>query len=434
MKAQIGIFLTFTSLSAAFLFPVENNWIYSYRGTVTIGTTEPAVFTSKYEVFADIHVAKLNNGTLLQLKYVTYTLYNGEGHGDDAVSKKIHVPPEAQVVNLPFVLHKYDDEREPGISIDSKDQVWSANIKKAIAFLFNVDKAVLKSIAMKETVVREKENSGFGECGAAYEYAPREKGHISFLKRIFNYRCNGIIWEFDYSFIPISNCAEFDAPRIFSIIRHYDVIDDADNPYINTVYSENHLRLPGFGELDANYYAFVNQTIKLKSLKSAEGPKIDFENMKYKKLHFDRYLPSELKSDPDDLFEMESNKFQTNVSVKEKVVNLTRSILNRIKNLKVQKSNVSTDEDENLIVLIKELQRLNFFTLSALFEEFKNDKEELEFFLKAVSMTGTFSSLKLIQETPIRRHFNNNLDLQLLSEFPRHFKKSQSSKIVKWLE
>lgn len=390
--------------------------IYNYRGTVQIGSTEPSLFTSKYEIFAEIHVFKIDNGTVFQLKEVNYSSRFGEDDG--TISEKIKPPSEANALNYPFIFYMEDETFVGGISVDLKDEMWSINMKRSIATLFQVDENFIGELYEKDIVNPIDEPSGYGYCRATYTSMPSVEGHIAFNKEIHYLLTPSFVWSLDTSILPnTDDCGESSNFMRWNYIqRTYDLVKDSKNVYIDSINSDNNIL---FSIFDDENFVVVNQTIKLKSIETRSATELKTDQMIFKSLEFEKQYQT------DGIYDSTGGRRDINiVKIKADAKKILLSIYDRIRFFNMDLSDAVNDKSENVILLLEKLKQLNEVSLFELYTEFE-DADLINMYLTTLPLLGTKQSVLTIQKLIKEKLVENDVAVKMLREIPFRIKKPE---------
>ncbi|XP_068082833.1 vitellogenin-4 isoform X2 [Anabrus simplex] len=268
MLSAGGILFLLTSfLSVAQgLFIPDQQLVYHYHAVVHAGTSTPTHASSDWELKGKLIIQAYQDHAVVQLTQLTTSLYNGK-----STSASNHVfhptPPEISELLQPFKIN-YEHNKVKDITVAGNEQVWSINIKRAVANLLQLDESQFNSRAFIT-----HENTLYGECRTEYSIS-EENGKIIARKfmDINDLTCKGFP-RLGWSNVSPLICSPTPQAISTSIGRKY-VLVPLENGGLNieSVQSRGGTNVQPFQALGEIQYAFVNQTLQLEKSEDIAEP------------------------------------------------------------------------------------------------------------------------------------------------------------------
>ncbi|GLV31869.1 crossveinless d [Carabus blaptoides fortunei] len=144
--------------------PNPNKWTYSLNAKTTVAHRVASNIHSQWHLTADLIVQDFVDSKILKLSNVKTIGYHGRPDEIPEDLVPVAVPEASDILSQPFVAH-YENENLGSLSFMAKDPIWSTNMKKAIASVYQVK---LNDVPQKSNY-QQIENNVYGECVVSYD-------------------------------------------------------------------------------------------------------------------------------------------------------------------------------------------------------------------------------------------------------------------------
>ncbi|KAK7871920.1 hypothetical protein R5R35_009724 [Gryllus longicercus] len=259
MMFKLGFLIWISAIFAGSngLFLKNSEILYQYNAIVKAGTLTPLHGSSDWALKGTLRLQVHSPDVILQFKDLTVSLFNGKHDKSPPELTYLPIPEEANELLKPFVIH-YDEGKIKNISVEANEPIWSVNMKRALASIFQLEEAALQipSFISKET-------SLYGNCDVEYTVT-NVSNEIIVRKFIDHLTCENyprLIWK---------NTSPLLCPSGRSIVtstsgRLYVLVPTEGVLTLKHVEVHSGVDVQPFhahGELN---YAFVNQSISMSS-------------------------------------------------------------------------------------------------------------------------------------------------------------------------
>ncbi|GLV31870.1 crossveinless d [Carabus blaptoides fortunei] len=170
---------------SALPLPSGKEYVFGYSGVITAKSSASDDHASQWTVDAYLRMQAKGSDIVMKFDDIRTSLFNGDLHNlQDSVAKPI--PTEANQLALPFTVH-YNEKNGSALSISyqADDPLWSLNIKKAIASIFQLDTEQAENYV---SGTKHYEDGIYGKCKAKYSIV-EEKSVLNILKTIEDGAC-----------------------------------------------------------------------------------------------------------------------------------------------------------------------------------------------------------------------------------------------------
>ncbi|XP_046398185.1 uncharacterized protein LOC124164990 [Ischnura elegans] len=154
--------------------------VYRYFADVRAESQVPQEYASQFGIKADLHVQSIEGSkAIFQFQDVSYQVSNGKLDTHEfSDAKFVASPPESDVLKQPFEV-VYEGGKVKSV-LTFEEPLWSTNIKKAVAAIFQLDLPQLHYDQPSNFWSEEK--SLFGKCNIGYTILPKESGYVDVMK------------------------------------------------------------------------------------------------------------------------------------------------------------------------------------------------------------------------------------------------------------
>lgn len=216
IRINIGLLLVWLGCcrSELTLFPVGRELQYHWKANVSTGTILPSIVVDSWAVDAQVTIQQQSdNATFFKIDNVILSPTDNESVDISSLS-------------LPFKV-TYQNGELVGLKISEQDEIWSRNIKRALAAALQIK---LTSIMISSFIVTEINH--FGKCAVEYEIVELTNVTLSVRKTIDHDSCENL------PFVHFANCAISMCPGAYQSMA----ATDSEREYILTPYEEVLLR------------------------------------------------------------------------------------------------------------------------------------------------------------------------------------------------
>ncbi|XP_046399555.1 vitellogenin-1-like [Ischnura elegans] len=161
--------------------------VYRYFADVRAESQVPEEYASQFGIKADLHVQSIDGSKVFfQFQDVSYQVSTGplDTH-EYSEAKFVKSPPESDALKQPFEVIYEGGMVKSVMTMD--EPLWSKNIKKAVAALFQLDMPHLHYD--KPNNFWSEEKSLFGKCTIGYTVIPKGPGYFDIMKMQEYKRC-----------------------------------------------------------------------------------------------------------------------------------------------------------------------------------------------------------------------------------------------------
>ncbi|KDR09150.1 uncharacterized protein LOC110838941 isoform X2 [Zootermopsis nevadensis] len=153
--------------------------VYRYETSLEAGTIFPVATVSQWNMTGKLVVQGAGHMAVVQLQDLKVSMYNGPRIHDTQVVET-PLPEQASQLLQQFIIH-YDAGQIIGLSVKAGEDEWAINMKRGLASLLQLDLSHLQSAAFISA-----ENSHYGHCDVEYS-VQRQSNEMLAVRKFVNF-------------------------------------------------------------------------------------------------------------------------------------------------------------------------------------------------------------------------------------------------------
>lgn len=429
MYSYLTIFIALTLLAASEAFltliPTDKEAVYSYRALVKAGTQIPVNYGSVFLLEGKLHIQADTNSTRVQLRDLTFKLYNGIlNHVDELKSKALPVPDEFVDLTKPFRIIYEKSGRVLGISLDDKESENVKNIKKSIAAILQMD---MERISLTETVPRgfmAREKSIYHR-ETDYLYSVVPYGDIIEVEKLHDMPSDGRMFHGMFTnLVPLGCERRMERPVTHDSRRKYILTKKDDRFVCKKISASGTITFYPFNVKSDAYFVLANQTMKLVDLKPVE------KQIELKSETFIDDLTQRMFTEMENGAIHDVTHGRMKVSMDKLMQEMLVMLDDIVKYVRLNHIKVDTPDikhGQSITRLTRLMMMMDKPTLIQMFEQLiqkksELDREKLDVFLQILPLVGTRASLMCIKDLIWQKKVKDEVAINMLEVMPMYVK------------